>query len=114
MAKVISASRRNSGEPSYTDLVYEVLREARQPLTFQEIFDAVERRRRSSLRWRGHARRGASHQTRVRRGPFGASSYGLETWGYAAQSGCSSWMASLMSSIWRGPLISRSMVSAPL
>ncbi len=31
--------------PSYTELVYEVLRAADQPLTFQEILDAVERRR---------------------------------------------------------------------
>lgn len=32
-------------KPSYTDLVYEVLRSAGQPLTFQEIFDEVNRRR---------------------------------------------------------------------
>jgi tetratricopeptide (TPR) repeat protein len=32
-------------EPSNTDLVYEVLASAEQPLTFQEIFDAVNRRR---------------------------------------------------------------------
>ncbi|MHB8993598.1 MAG: hypothetical protein ACYC66_18405 [Chloroflexota bacterium] len=32
-------------EPSYTDLVYEVLRSAGRPLTFQEIFDEVNRLR---------------------------------------------------------------------
>ena len=32
-------------EPSYTDLVYEVLASAGEPLTFQEIFDEVNRRR---------------------------------------------------------------------
>ncbi|MBI4322380.1 MAG: hypothetical protein HY675_28135 [Chloroflexi bacterium] len=32
-------------EPSYTDLVYEVLRSAGRPLTFQEIFDQVNCRR---------------------------------------------------------------------
>jgi tetratricopeptide (TPR) repeat protein len=31
--------------PSYADLVYEVLRSARRPLTFREIFDAVSRLR---------------------------------------------------------------------
>jgi tetratricopeptide (TPR) repeat protein len=38
------------GEPTYTDLVYEVLESAEQPLTFQEIFDAVNRRRRITTR----------------------------------------------------------------
>ncbi len=32
-------------EPSYADLVYEVLKESREPLTFQQIFDEVNRRR---------------------------------------------------------------------
>jgi len=32
-------------DPSYADLVYDLLRSAEQPLTFQEIFDAVNRRR---------------------------------------------------------------------
>ncbi|MHB8674778.1 MAG: hypothetical protein ACYDAK_14010 [Candidatus Limnocylindrales bacterium] len=34
-----------ASEPSYTDLVYEVLSSAEHPLTFQEIFDAVSERR---------------------------------------------------------------------
>lgn len=33
------------GGPSYTELVYDVLRSAGRPLPFQEIFDAVNRRR---------------------------------------------------------------------
>lgn len=33
------------GAPSYADLVYDVLRTAGQPLTFQEIFDRVNQRR---------------------------------------------------------------------
>ena len=37
-------------EPSYTDLVYEVLASAGEPLTFQEIFDKVNRRRRVTTR----------------------------------------------------------------
>lgn len=32
-------------EPSYTDLAYEVLRSAARPLTFEEVFDEVNRRR---------------------------------------------------------------------
>lgn len=35
----------SSTEPSYTALVYEVLRSAEHPLSFREIFDAVEQRR---------------------------------------------------------------------
>lgn len=35
----------NKQEPSYTALVYEVVRTAGRPLTFQEIFDEVHRRR---------------------------------------------------------------------
>jgi tetratricopeptide (TPR) repeat protein len=45
MADLNQTSRPKSGEPSYTDLTYEVLRSAQQPLTFQEIFDAVNQRR---------------------------------------------------------------------
>lgn len=33
------------GEPSYSDLVYEVLQSAEEPLTFAEIFEAVSQRR---------------------------------------------------------------------
>ena len=32
-------------DPSYTDLVYDLLMSAEQPLTFQEIFDQVNQRR---------------------------------------------------------------------
>src|SRR5712692_8675286 len=35
----------DKGEPSYADLVHEVLRAAEQPLTFQELFDQVNQRR---------------------------------------------------------------------
>ncbi|MBI2940902.1 MAG: hypothetical protein HYY04_10735 [Chloroflexi bacterium] len=38
------------GEPSYADLVYEAFRSAGRPLTFQEIFDEVNRRRRVTTR----------------------------------------------------------------
>ena len=34
-----------NGEPSYADLVFELMRSAEHPLTFQEIFDEVNRRR---------------------------------------------------------------------
>lgn len=40
----------HSGEPSYLDLVYEVLRGAEQPLSFAEICQAVERRRPAGTR----------------------------------------------------------------
>src|SRR5262249_12067643 len=40
--KIAMADKR---EPSYADLVHEVLRAAEQPLTFQQIFDQVNQRR---------------------------------------------------------------------